>query len=612
LDVPDKGRDDLGVAMATGGGSHFPDPHDPNGNFRTRSTHFEAKREVMLKSQAFHNFDGRILRFECIVANKEDESVADKIVGITKRYSLTYNLGDQTMEIRVVKEKRSTYDEVTSLLKKSRLAKNWREVQKGNAAVYYEPADLICGKIIECYGRFLLLTDCDAFTRRMYEDMGILQRQIVISDYAKPEVKHYIPKLGDGFLAIGSEEDTLASVPGMPKPFKDLEKMQRNQGRILRCKTKLITDKEIDRGRTFMVTFRLEDDSVQIYEEIVRNSGLGGGNFLKRGKYINTLPHDSVKPRGFQATDFYLGNVFCINGSEMQIVEMDNLSLKFCESYPEEFPMFDTFQIVQHVIDKVASKRLDVRQEMVKYDRNGVGYLPRELFVHVLDEIELTSQLNDQELLTVLRRFQNGDNYHYDEMCDLFSHIFYLKHTGDRERSEFNQRSLDIGKMAFLNTLRGNKQQIRRILRRSAPVSRGCVILSAMIQVLAKSGLKLSDKNKEFIIANYSLSRAEASQVLPALIRDQDNIIEPSNRPLSSKSNSRVDIRSSARLTSTIGYSAATDVQSRRQQLSKSVLRKSESSGLKPDVKDGVIDDSNIVISYKMLCDEIYPCDWAF
>jgi hypothetical protein len=102
-----------------------------------------------------------------------------------------------------------------------------------------------------------------------------------------------------------------------------------------------------------MITFRLEDDSIQIYEDIVRNSGLAGGNFLKRGRYLNSLPEDSDVPRYFKQSDFYLGNVFCINGNEMQITEMDNMSLRFCESYPDEFPMFDSYQIVDHVIDKV-------------------------------------------------------------------------------------------------------------------------------------------------------------------------------------------------------------------------------------------------------------------
>ena len=342
--------------MATGGGSHFPEKHDPNGSFRTSSADYLKSREAMEKSRAFLNFDGRALRFEAILTLADkDVSIADKIIGSNNLYSVSYSLSDHSMEIKLAKGKRSTYDEVTSLLKKAKLAKNWRDIPKGVAPIYYQPADFICGQVIECYGRFLLLVDCDSFTRKMYEDMGVMQRKISIVEEEQKVVKNSIPKLGDGFLAIGSDEDTLGTIQGMPKAGRDLERMHRNQGRLLRCKTSLVTDSKVDKGRVFMITFRLEDDSLQIYEEIVRNSGLAGGNFLKRGRYLNSLPDDSEAPRYFKATDFYLGNVFCINGNEMQITEMDNLSLKFCESYPDEFPMFDTYQIVQNVIDKVVN-----------------------------------------------------------------------------------------------------------------------------------------------------------------------------------------------------------------------------------------------------------------
>jgi len=84
-------------------------------------------------------------------------------------------------------------------------------------------------------------------------------------------------------LAIGGEEDTLGTIYGMPKPQRDLVKLQRNQGRLLRCRLVFITENRIDATRCFALTYYLEDDTIQIYEEIVRNSGVGGGNFLKRG-----------------------------------------------------------------------------------------------------------------------------------------------------------------------------------------------------------------------------------------------------------------------------------------------------------------------------------------
>ena len=115
------------------------------------------------------------------------------------------------MEIRLIKDKRSGYDETPSLFKRAKLAKNWKEVHSGESAIYYCPADLVCGNIIECIGRSIRLTNCDAFTRRMYEEMGVLQ--IPVQQGVNKPV-HTIPKRGDGFLAIGSEEDTLGTVHG--------------------------------------------------------------------------------------------------------------------------------------------------------------------------------------------------------------------------------------------------------------------------------------------------------------------------------------------------------------------------------------------------------------
>jgi hypothetical protein len=100
-----------------------------------------------------------------------------------------------------------------------------------------------------------------------------------------------------------------------------------------------------------MLSYYLEDDTLQVYEEVVRNSGVGGGNFLKRGCYMNELPLDSAEPRYFQPQDIYLGNIISLNGTDMRIIEMDNMSLRFCETYPDEFPMFDTFRIVGSLLN---------------------------------------------------------------------------------------------------------------------------------------------------------------------------------------------------------------------------------------------------------------------
>jgi hypothetical protein len=40
---------------------------------------------------------------------------------------------------------------------------------------------------------------------------------------------------------------------------------------------------------------------------------------------------------------------------------MDNMSLKFCENYPDEFPMMDTFKVIGSMVLKVMDMQLDIR-----------------------------------------------------------------------------------------------------------------------------------------------------------------------------------------------------------------------------------------------------------
>ncbi len=55
------------------------------------------------------------------------------------------------------------------------------------------------------------------------------------------------------------------------------------------------------------------------------------------------------------------GNVISFHGNEFQIIEMDNMSLKFCENYPDEFPMMDTFKVIGSMVLKVMDMQLDIR-----------------------------------------------------------------------------------------------------------------------------------------------------------------------------------------------------------------------------------------------------------
>jgi hypothetical protein len=435
------------------------------------STDYSTTKEILNKTSRFLTFEGRVLRFQCVeVKTKnppyfpalQEKARAQGFSGPVasadvKRFALSYYLSTCSIDLVVQKEKGKAdagQDEPKLVLKKSKLPKNWRDVQHGRPANYFEPADFYCGRVIDVYGRYFLLVNCDKFTRQVYEEMGSPQEDVPLIAEPKQPIVQPIPQLGDGFLAIGSNEDTLATVYGMPKAGRDLEKIQRNQNRLMRCKAVLLSKNPIDASREFMITFFLEDDTIAVYEEVKRNSGIWGGNFLKRGRYMNELPDDSDTPRQFKPSDIFLGNVISFNGNEFQIIEMDNMSLEFCEHFPDEFPMMDTFKIIGNLMKQSVERKLDVRPSFRKMDPHQKRYVDQHKFVEVLDSLNLTQHLNDQEVLTLMRRFKDADRYLYEEMCDLISHVYAKNTAGARPKVSNGDMSFDaFKKNARLRTI---------------------------------------------------------------------------------------------------------------------------------------------------------------
>jgi hypothetical protein len=524
----------------------------------TRSMDYFAKKQELQKTQQFLACsDSTCLRFDCIdwvPPSRSRSSSAntptpprsgDRILlnGSEKHYTLVYSLTDNMIEVRTKKFCRLSADEPTLLLKKTKLPKNWRnessgsrgrKVQSATQSEWYTLEDFLIGKTVDVYGKVLLLVSCDNSTQKYYQQHLHQSQQPIQLQY--PEEKNYpveVPALGDGYLPIGSEEDTLHTVMGHPKPSKNWKKIQRNLGQIIRCRCRMITENLIDMTRIFDLTFYLEDDTLAIYEENIRNSGVMGGYYLKRGSYINELPPElanttsattgapgdeqdrdraEILPRPYVPTDIYLGNILGVNGSMYQVIEMDDLSIRFCEENCDEFPYFDTLAIIQHVIGKVLAKRIDLREYIERYhDVEERYWIDDREFVSCLEEIDIIGEMNDQEVMTVMRRFKEvlegnmiqrkinrqrdgggggggtsrgsarsgntarggaggggGERYFYHEFCDLFSYASHIENgTARRARGRRanggrgngrSEEQLDL----LLDEMRGKQTQWRR------------------------------------------------------------------------------------------------------------------------------------------------------
>jgi hypothetical protein len=371
---------------------------------------------------------------------------------------------------------------------------------------------------------------------------------------------------------------------------------------------KMITEDLVDKRRVFMLTFHLEDDSVAVYEERTMNSGCTGGQFLKRGVYTNGLPPDSNEPRHFIATDIYLGNVILLNGYEMQITEMDDLSVKFCEENSDEFPFFDTYEIIHKLMGQVLDLGLDLRQFIVEhYDPHNRGYLERDDFVKCLDDLQLTQEMNDQELMTLMRRFksvlegnlqmrrnmQTEARYYFHEMCDLFSHATYAKQVGQKGHQQKDHLE------RLLEDFRGRQTQWRRLYRMDHHTDGTHLTASILFALTQKSGMRLTQPSIKLIIENFSLDSREAAKVLAKL--PKDNAMDEFDM-------ANAKISESATAMSRTKSRDADWIQKRRNQHGQSILRRGVVEQKK---NEGEYDLESIVINFHDFCDAIYICDWV-
>lgn len=509
-------------------------------NFNTRSTDYLVQKEILDKTNRFLQFDGQVLRFLCVEVDRFDPPYFNKVESEilergeniftvsnghgfvasdnAKKFALSFYLSSLDIDLVVQRETGHNANatmEPKLILKKSRLPKNWRDVQRGRPGMYYESQDFQCGTVVDVYGRLFLLVGCDSYTHQHYAQMGIYQTEVPLIPEKVEKIVQPIPELGDGSLPIGSREDTLATVYGMPKVRKDMLKVSKNQGRLLRCKAVLATDNPIDSSREFLVSFFLEDDSIQVFEEVKRNSGIWGGNFLKRGKYMNEAPPDSRVPRQFTATDIYLGNIITLNGNRFHITDMDNLSLKFCETYPDEFPMSDVFRIVGNILAQLVKSKSDLKPLFEAADKQKKGTIDSQSFVDALDSLNLTENLNDQELLTILRRFREGEQVHYHELCDLISHLHFQQH---RKSSKLGEATVLSN---FIASAKSRTIQWRRTLRKDSNSSKGCITLAALTKVFKKNGMTLNENMVREIGTNFKAGGGDGNDRLLADLRNK-------------------------------------------------------------------------------------------
>ena len=147
----------------------------------------------------------------------------------------------------------------------------------------------------------------------------------------KRAINHEIPP----YNGYGSPEDSLGSVFSLqPKPpKKDMTKLFTNDQNVMRFEGRMISEENIDNERKFIISFFCGDDTVSVYQNADKNSGIWGGKFMERKK--QEKPGES---RYLRDTDFQIGGMVKLGAFNFQLLKADDFTLNYMRERPQKFP----------------------------------------------------------------------------------------------------------------------------------------------------------------------------------------------------------------------------------------------------------------------------------
>eukprot|EP01006_Ploeotia_vitrea_P028462 TRINITY_DN61151_c0_g1_i1.p1 TRINITY_DN61151_c0_g1~~TRINITY_DN61151_c0_g1_i1.p1 ORF type:complete len:1088 (-),score=131.03 TRINITY_DN61151_c0_g1_i1:1223-4486(-) len=320
------------------------------------------------EAQQFFNNDGKVVSFSAIWDDR------NSVHGDLRQLRLNYYLADDTVELLEPVQKNSGREATSKILLRQKIPKRSRNKAHTNEslldtlqndAVQHETfgvkltgnfltlKDLGIGKIVHVHGKDLLLYDCNSFTRQLYRDKGMeLPESIDISKYYNVSEKKPVVHVPPEWDGLGSEEDSLGNWKSLilKPPKKDYKKWAAFDNKQLRFIMHMVpTDNAVieEEGRTFQLIFYPEDDSIEIDELGIRNSGIVGGKFLKRQIVKNVKPDGSRVP--FKQEDFAIGEFVQIFSRKFEIIAIDNHTQRVIDGVVDPSTVDDIKALIQRL-----------------------------------------------------------------------------------------------------------------------------------------------------------------------------------------------------------------------------------------------------------------------
>ncbi|XP_072948827.1 EF-hand domain-containing family member C2-like [Epargyreus clarus] len=476
-------------------GINVPDPIPwPDAIERTPDNRGEPKHRPF---KQFLDFDRQVLRFYGYWDDR------DATFGTLHHLEIHYFLADDTMEIKEVLPPNSGMEAGPMFLKRMRLPRkipSHVEMTGGPKVASYSPADLSIGAVVNVFGRKVVLTDCDAFTKEYYrvtygfdaftplplpKDEGSECISTSVADRQLPPWNGY-----------GSYDDSAENCRTVePKaPHRDFIKFLNKDrigfdSHILRFAARLINDNPEDSRRYFIIKYFLCDDTIGIFELGERNSGFKGGKFFRRDKMY--LPDVNFfvpnEPAAYTDKDMWVGNELVINKHRFRLIAADEYALRYMEIHATEYPMANIALIMDKIRRVLVSQENGYKNFVAKY-MDAVVPNKKELmsvrcFKQALKEI-MCEKMTEHEFLTLIRHFCGDPGKEKSPRREMIRSLVFTELTrglwDDRERLREGLLHADAGGAGALPAAR-----LRQLLRaHRLPLSTD--LMDCMLQVLEK------------------------------------------------------------------------------------------------------------------------------
>ncbi|CAM9342967.1 unnamed protein product [Chrysoparadoxa australica] len=388
------------------------------------------------------------------------------------------------------------------------------------------------GSTIKIWGREMAIVGCNNFTREYYQRahgikmisnsdaMGRLGRerpktaQLTSMDmrshigWRRSQRRQSVKEKGRFYGVLG-QLGRYGSDYGEYK--QHWARAQKYGCRQIRCKGQLVVDANAatrasgDKDREFVIVFDMTDETLKITEVRIRNAGHDGGLLLANGRH-------TIGPGGseyFTAQHLYLGATLHLpTGQKMLITVMDEGSLRLCEQFASEFPLFDAERIIYRIRQRCEVQGCQLR-EALKAKANGLQYFTSESpFLRALEQLGLLVGMAQQEMLTLVRKYRDDHNrVMYSVMCDQISRTMDL-HAFKLEAALLRESSL-------LMTMREKQVPWRKLMMQHDVSDSGVVGMAYLMKMLREHKVAVGPQTVSFVgrhFTSYHRGRASCYQ----------------------------------------------------------------------------------------------------